>query len=459
MARRLLLTYLTLTALTLAVVVVPLGQIFANRERDRLTFDIERDAQNIASLVEDHLEMGIDPQIDEVAKSYRDLGGRILVVDKAGLGVVDSDHLGEEHRDFATRPEIVAALDGDRTSGTRNSETLNAKLIYVAVPVASGGVVHGAVRLTYPMSTLDKRISDTWRKLGVLSGVVLVVVAIVGLVFARSITKPLLELEEVAKALATGDLESRTQVSTGGRELESLAAAFNTMAAALQQQLEVQRRFVSDASHQLRTPLTALRLQLEILATRVDPVLVPKLEAAIDETDRLGALVSSLLSLARGDASFGKLEPLNLPLVIQERVEFWEPLASERNVSLNIEIFSTAQVRAVTGAVEQILDNLISNALNAITNGGNIFVRTRESGDMVQMQVSDDGPGMSEAMRQQAFKRFWRGGVSADQSDRGGFGLGLSIVEMLVTACGGTVAISAGDNDLGTAVTVEFLKS
>lgn len=459
MARRLLITYLTITALTLVVVVVPLGQIFAHREHDRLTFDIERDAQNIASLVEDHLEVGADPQIDDVAKSYKALGGRILVVNKAGLGVVDSDHLGEEHRDFATRPEIIAALDGERVSGSRSSETLGGKLIYVAVPVASGGVVHGAVRLTYPMSTLDARITQTWQKLGMLSGVVLAVVAAVGLVFARSITKPLLQLETAAQGLAAGDLESRVKVSWGAPELVSLADVFNTMASALQQQVEVQRRFVGDASHQLRTPLTALRLQLETLVPQVDTQVVPKLDAAINETDRLTALVQSLLSLARGDATFGKLETVDLTQVANERVDFWEPLATEANINLTVEAPPSTLIRAVSGAVEQILDNLISNSLNALVDEGAVTVRIRVFDEIIQMAVVDNGPGMTEMMREHAFERFWRNGGPNKTLSRGGFGLGLSIVEMLATVNGAKVAITAGDDGVGTAVLVEFPKS
>jgi hypothetical protein len=121
-ARRLLATYLTITALTLAVVVVPLGRIFADREHDRLTFDIERDAQAVASLVEDALEAGTDPAIDATLADYRGTGGRVVVVDRQGISVADSDNVGGPARDFSTRPEIASALDGRRATGTRPSE-------------------------------------------------------------------------------------------------------------------------------------------------------------------------------------------------------------------------------------------------------------------------------------------------------------------------------------------------
>jgi hypothetical protein len=185
MVRRLLVTYLTITALVLAAVVVPLGLTFADRERDRLVFDVERDAQAVSTLVEDALEAGTAPTIDDLLADYADTGGRIVVVDTDGISVADSDRPTGSRRDFSTRPEIAAALDGQRSSGTRSSETLGTGLMYVAVPVASGGVVHGAVRVTFPTSALDARVTSMWLRLGALSAVVLVAVALVGMVLAR----------------------------------------------------------------------------------------------------------------------------------------------------------------------------------------------------------------------------------------------------------------------------------
>src|SRR3546814_17175831 len=103
--------------------------------------------------------------------------------------VVDSDDTAGVPRDFSTRPEMVAALDGQRTSGTRPSETLGTDLMYVAIPVASGGTVHGAVRVTYPTSTLDARVQATRLRLGLLSIVVLAIVSGAGLVFAPGVTR------------------------------------------------------------------------------------------------------------------------------------------------------------------------------------------------------------------------------------------------------------------------------
>ncbi len=191
MRRRLIASYLTITVITLLALVYPLGRTFASRERDRLLREIEQDATVVASLAEDALEAGRPPDLDPVLRDYRqDPGGRIVVVDATGRTVADSDRPDTTGVDFTNRPEIVEALGGDIAEGSRRSDTLGADLVYVAVPVASGGVVHGAVRITYPSSTLDERIRAAWVGLAAVSAAVIVAVTAVGFALARLVTRP-----------------------------------------------------------------------------------------------------------------------------------------------------------------------------------------------------------------------------------------------------------------------------
>lgn len=449
MARRLLATYLTITALTLAVVVVPLGRVFADREQNRLTFGIERDAQAVASLVEDALEAGTRPSIDATLVDYRRTGGRIVVVDSYGVGVVDSDAPGDSPRDFSTRPEIIAALDGQRVSGTRASETLGTNLLYVAVPVASGGAVHGAVRITYPTSTVDARIRSTWLRLGVLSAFVLGLVAAVGMVFASGVTRPVRRLRDAAAALAQGDLAVRVDTADGPPELRGLAATFNATAEQLAQLIESQHRFVADASHQLRTPLTALRLRLETLAPYVADTARPKLDAAIAETNRLGRLVHSLLVLAHSDAATTEPVPVDLSAAVTDRVEAWAQVAADQAVQLRDDCPTDVWVLALPGALEQILDNLVSNALDAVPDDTEIVVHVDTTDDTVDLHVTDHGPGMDPYTRAHAFERFWRPTGHPHDGAGTGFGLGLAIVAQLAAHSGGHARLEPGSDGVG----------
>lgn len=449
MARRLLLAYLTITALALAAVIVPLGSIFADHERDQLTFDIERDSQAVASMVEDALETGSAPSLDAMLSDYRSKGGRIVVVNDRGISVADSDEPEGPPRDFSTRPEIATALGGARSSGTRASETLRSNLVYVAVPVASGGVVHGAVRITYPTSALDARVRSAWLRLGLMSLVVLGIVAAVGMAFARGVTRPVRRLELASRELAAGDLSTRVDIDAGPPELRALAATFNTTAEQLDHLLESQRRFVADASHQLRTPLTALRLRLETLAPHVDPTVRPKLDAAIAETNRLARLVQSLLVLARSDASTTPSVSVDLFGAIQRRVDAWGPVANEQGVDLRSNCPPGSWVYAVPGAVEQILDNLVSNALEVAPDGTSVAIRAGARADgTTEVHVIDEGPGMTPEDRARAFERFWRPAQEHDRNGEG-FGLGLAIVDQLARRSGGHARLDPGPDARG----------
>ncbi len=219
MTRRLLLTYLTITAFALAIVVVPFGVVFAGREKNDLLFDIERDAQVVASRSEDDLENGVPPQLDTLLADYSANGGRIVIVDPSGMSVADSEAIGASPQDFSNRPEIQAALRGSRANGVRRSETAGTDLVFVAIPVVSNGVVHGAVRITYPTSTLDARVRSNWIRLGVLSALVLLVVTAVGVVLARSVSRPVRRMQEAAHRMALGDLTVRVPTDEGPPEL------------------------------------------------------------------------------------------------------------------------------------------------------------------------------------------------------------------------------------------------
>jgi signal transduction histidine kinase len=429
MSRRLVASYLGITLFVLLVLVVPLGVTYAARTEDNLLADIERDARVLATEVEDRLDQGTGPDPAAVVESYaRDTGGRAVVVDATGIAIADSDTTQPAGRDFSTRPEIVDALEGRLASGTRPSDTLDTQLMYVAVPVASGGRVLGAVRVTYPRSTLDERVQQNWLRLGVLSVTVLTASAVVGWLIARNVGRPLRDLQAASARVARGDLDARVQESHGPVEVRDLAAAFNAMSARVERMFEHERAFSADVSHQLRTPLTALRLRLESLELDAGPDQREDVEAALREVERLSRLIEALLKLAR--IGEGRAEPVTVDAaqVVDDRLVMWTPLADEREVRLERRAVAPCPVLALDGALEQVLDNLIANALEVSEPGTTITVAARPLGPEVQVTVTDEGPGMSDADMARAFDRF----VTTS-----GTGLGLAIVQRLATASGG----------------------
>ena len=437
MSRRLLISYLALAIVVLALLEIPLGISYARNERHDLSTNVERDAVALASLAEDALEQraSAPPAVARLARRYqRDTGGRVVVVDAQGRALVDSESQGVG-ADFSSRPEIAAALDGTVATGTRHSNTLGTDLLYVAVPAASGGIVHGAVRITYPTSEVDERVRRYWLVLAAIAAVVLAVAVALAGGFARWIVRPLSRVEEAAGEVAAGNLNVRVP-ATGPPELRRLAGSFNEMVVQLGSLLHSQEQFVADASHQLRTPLTALRLRLENLARDGDGRREGEFEAALEELERLSALVDGLLTLARADRAASTPAELDVASGLGERVDAWSALAEEQQVRLVARVEGRLHALATPGRLEQVLDNLLANALEVAPAGSDIELTAARAGPLVEIRIRDRGPGMSSEEIAHAFDRFWRGGA-----DEAGFGLGLAIVQRLVHADGGEIEL------------------
>jgi signal transduction histidine kinase len=433
MTRRLLLSYLSITAFVLIALELPLGVTFARAERDRLIAAVERDATVLASFAEEPMEAGASTGLQTLAAQYQHrTGGRVVLVDSSGITVGDSDPPAPGRRDLSTRPEIAAALRGQRAVGNRSSITLGSDFMYVAVPVSSQGRVYGAVRITYPTATVAARVRRLWLALAAIALVVLATVALVGSALARSVARPVRALGQAIVALARGRLDARAATDTGPPELRRLAAAFNDMAARLARLVNLQRDFVADASHQLRTPLTALRLRLENLEPAM-PQDADDLRAAIAETNRLAHLVDGLLALARAEAASTTSEIVDATAIVADRQVTWAPLAAEQGVGLAVEPGPGVRVWAVRGALDQVLDNLLANALRFAPPRTWIRMAVLRVDGWVEVHVADQGPGMTAEQRERAFDRFWR----ARPGDGEGTGLGLAVVRQLADASGG----------------------
>jgi signal transduction histidine kinase len=385
------------------------------------------------------MQAGTDTQLRETASRVYDYsrrtGARVVIVDGRGFARIDTSARDTGVESFASRPEIAGALRGRVETGTRYSATLHTRLLYVAVPIASGGVVHGAVRITYPTSTVDTRVLHYWLILAAVAAIVLAAAAVVGLLTARFVTRPLRGLERAAAEVGGGDLDARAPEREGPPEVRSLAAVFNETVSKLGQLLRAQEEFVADASHELRTPLTALRLRLENLERDVHGGAAHELEAALGEVDRLAQMVEALLALARADAT--PAARVDAAEIVRARLDVWRPLAEESGVTLVADTNGSIPVRAAPERLAQVLDNLVANALDASPPGSTLTVSARPTPVGAELRVRDEGPGMTPQQRARAFDRFWRAG-----SGGGGSGLGLAIVRKLVEADAGEVELA-----------------
>jgi signal transduction histidine kinase len=400
--------------------------------------------------VREVLETGTDLPADvagAVRKYSQASGARVVIVNPAGTAVATSDDdQSATGSPYLSRPEIATALTGQITSGQRPSETLGFDLLYVTVPVLSGEKITGAVRLTYPAAEVTARVSSQMTVLWTVAGTTVLLAGLLAYLMASAITRTVKRLQKATELLAGGDLATRTQEDEGAPELRALARSFNRMADRLEHVLQQQKGFASDASHQLRTPLTGLRLRLENAADAIDSnpdgarVMVAD---SLDETYRLQRIIDGLLLLSRADNREVALTEVDLSAVARNRLEQWEALAEETGVSIKLKAIPDGNIKAMPGAAEQIIDNLIDNALAVAPPGSQIQLIVSQPGKdgTVALHVIDQGPGLSAEDCQRAFNRFWRGPASSQ-----GSGLGLAIVQQLAHASGATASLTPKTN-------------
>ena len=442
---RVMAALMAVTLLALLVQDIPLSQYMRQSAHENIIASLERDALVLASRAEETLRSGTTSDygaVTTLAQAYSAAGGaRVVITDARGIAVFTSDTddsvVGTS---YLSRPEVGKSLSGQITTGTRYSKTLAKTLLYVAVPVLSGNNVYGAVRLTYPEAVITDQVNAQLGLLALAALTAVILAGLVGYFLSSSIARALNQLRAVTEHFTEGVFSERADESRGATELRSLARSFNLMAERLHALLSQQRAFASDASHQLRTPLTALKLRLERARelAPTDPVATAtRLTAAEAEVDRLSDIIEGLLRLSRAEAAEESLTRVDLVATARERIAHWQPLADESNVRLELAAPAKAPILAIAIAPGQILDNFIDNALAVVPCGSELEVTVTMNGTETTVSVLDRGPGLSEQDLTRAFDRFWRG-----RQNQHGSGLGLAIVAQLAAASGATAELA-----------------
>ncbi|MEU5537600.1 HAMP domain-containing sensor histidine kinase [Streptomyces sp. NPDC020362] len=447
MTRRLLLSHLSLMLLVLLALEVPFGIFYARSELSSFSHAAQQGAMTLAEVCEDKMEHGLVTDLPELARAYgRRTGSRVLVAGHQGIVLTDTSVRALVGKDLSAEPDISTALRDHPAVGTRSDPSTGGEVLFVTVPGGSNATVACVVRTVYPLGPLKEKVHATWLALAVAGVDVLAAVALIGFVLARSITRPVQALERATAQLAEGRITDPPTTDHGPPELRRLAASFTRTATRLQHLLQAQQAFASEASHQLKTPLTSLRLRLENFEPHLASCAQDSLDKALGELERLSRMVQGLLALARLENSAIRPEAVDLHAVVADRAAIWTAFADEQHVDITVSGGTTVQVWAVPGALEQIIDNLLSNALRVSPPKTAITLTTLtvpadggRTPHLAELHVIDQGPGMAEAERLRAFDRFWR----ASDADHDGTGLGLPMVRQLTRASGGEVGLEA----------------
>ena len=440
MARRIVLTVLSLVGALLITAVIPLGLLTTARERDSFRQDTVLSARADAALAEDGLTESDGDQAMAMALARARLAGEAAWVYNSRGHLVA--HAFPAHDMVPAPPATIAYVL--RHSQTLVSQNQGQLRVATQVQTGTGQPPVGVLVLARPTTELNERLWALWAWLSAIAAVGLLAGAIVAVGFARWVGRPLSALDEAAQRIGDDALDTRSVAGQGPPEVRRLAATFNTMAGRLEALVHGHQASMADVSHQLRTPLAALRLRLDVLAQDADADTATELADAQEEIARLSRMVDGLLAVARAENVVTEPVTVAVAEVIKDRVAAWAPVADERGITLTTSGPALARASLGEGHLEQILDNLLANALDAVPAGGNVWVRINPDGPGIQIVVADDGPGMSQVQRDTAFHRFASGTT-------GGTGLGLAIVYRLVNSNGGAAHLS---DTLGGGLTV-----
>jgi len=438
----------------LVLAVVSLGVPLALSLRDRVNAEVRSQALSQADVVAATSADLISPPnsqgLEALARSSAaTVRGRVLILNARGLVLADSASNSTVGQSYASRPEVAAALRGRAVQVQRTSHSLGESILATAVPVVRRGAPAGVVRVTQSVAAVQRAVRSTVTKLILVAGMVLLLGLLAGALIARQISLPLRRLEAAARRIAGGDLSARATVE-GSTEQRSLSESFNEMADRNQRLIGAQREFVADASHQLRTPLTALRLRLEeARATTDQDSVAGDLDAGTAEVDRLAAIVDELLVLSRAEDRELQGESVGLQGAASRAAERWGTACEARSISLRVESERPGTAWCAPADLDRTLDVLIENALHYSPEGSEVSLVAGPR----SIEVRDRGAGLAPGEQEIVFDRFHRG--RAGREGPGGSGLGLAIARTLARAWHGDVTLSSRAGG-GVIAAIEF---
>ncbi|MEJ3657583.1 HAMP domain-containing sensor histidine kinase [Actinomycetes bacterium KLBMP 9759] len=443
MRARLLVIVLFLVGMLAAGLGVPLAWQSAQNAQLELYTDRLSDTIFFASIAERPLTEAKPAGLEEELARYdMTYGIAVMVLDSRGQ-LVAASRKPAPVLDEDGRRRVQLALAARPSPSYPLLMPWDTRPMVLAQVVLDDTTVRGVAVTVSPTDDLHRDEIGVWLLIAAAGVLALGLAVLVALPIVRWILRPVQRLDEgtgrVAAAVLAGAAPDRVSDGSGPPELRRLTLSFDRMAETVAQAYAAQRAFVADASHQLRNPLTALRLRLSNLEEHIDEAGSEDHVAALEEADRLSTLLDGLLALARAERT-SPLVRVDVDAGVEDRIDAWRPLAEHTGLRLVREGETGLAVSATAGAIETVLDAVLDNAVKFSPAGGAITVRTAVDGGFVEIAVRDTGPGIPADELDRATDRFWR---SPAQINVEGSGLGLAIAARTVELAGGELALDS----------------
>ena len=377
---------------------------------------------------------------------------RIIVVDNMGHAIYDSTE--QAVGSYCIFPEIITAMDGNDVFFWQYQDS--AMLSRAAIPVTYYGSIVGCVYMTEHDTHQGALLHSLQVNVFQITLVLEIFVLLFSLAFYKAFSSRLSRIMESMRIIREGNYTHKVEMG-GNDELTALGDEFNDLTERLQNSEQKRRRFVSDASHELKTPLASIKLLTDsILQNDMDPDTVREFVGDIgDEAERLNRMTAKLLSLTKVDSvTTEESEIIYMTPTIQRAVRRLSIIADQAGIDINLHLDEDSPVLIIEDDLYQIVYNLIENGIKYNSWGGSLSVRLRREDDNAILEVSDTGVGIPEDALPHIFERFYRVDKARSRAS-GGSGLGLAIVRAIVQRNRGEISVSSQPG-AGSTFTVVF---
>ncbi len=356
-----------------------------------------------------------------------------------------------------SRTSISQPMQGKPWHGTITNANGQQIRLYSTMLV-SDKTIFGVVQVGQPFASVNERMQDIIFLLLLCTPLVLLFSAYGSYLLAGHAFRPIHRLTNIAHEIGAKDLHQRVPIPHANDEVRELALIFNQMIGRLEQAFNQQRRFVADASHELRTPVSVIRSITDVALAQpsASEEYVQVLQEINAESERLGKLINDLLALARADEGLVQFDQdtVQLDLLTSDVVDSMEALAAERKVMLTVGELHTATILGDAARLIQVIMSLVDNALTYTNAGGSVTLSVKTTKTHALLIVRDTGIGIAPKDQPHIFERFYRADPARSRA-AGGSGLGLSIVDWVVRAHDGTVSVESRPGQ-GSTFTVVF---
>lgn len=340
---------------------------------------------------------------------------------------------------------IFEPLQGKPWQGTITNTTGQQIRLYSTMLV-SDKTIFGVVQVGQPLASVNERMQDIIFLLLLSTPLVLLFSAYGSYWLAGRAFGPIHRLTSIVHEIGAKDLHQRVPIPYAKDEVRELALIFNQMIGRLEHAFNQQRRFVADASHELRTPVSVIRSMTDVAlshsSTSEEYVMVLKEINA--ESERIGKLINDLLALARADEGLVQLDhdTVQLDLLVSDVVDSMEALATERKITLTVGELHSATILGDAARLIQVIMSLVDNALTYTNAGGSVTLSVKTTKNQALLIVRDTGIGIASKDQPHIFERFYRTDPARSRA-AGGSGLGLSIVDWVVRAHDGSISVES----------------